>query len=143
MKCRGMWGLGWALRSQRCPAGGREILDFQSQLTRVKREVQEECVSKTEIIIHGDRPACWEVQHKRTVKRIPGALAAPTPRIHGYPDANGQHCLCFQVRETPPLCFLLRRLNGDFCNRNHVRFFTCHVNVNNSVQLSEPWSSHP
>lgn len=93
-------------------------------------------------IIHWDRPARWEAQHKWMAKRMTGALAIPSPRIHGYPDANSQHCPCFQVRETLPLCFLLGRGNGDFWNRNHVRFFTCHVNVNNSVYLSEPWSSH-
>lgn len=49
MKCQGMWGLGWALRGQRCPAGGREILDFN--VSSLKREKQEEWVSKTEIII--------------------------------------------------------------------------------------------
>lgn len=128
---QGMWGLGWALRGQRCPAGGREILDFN--VSSLKREKQEECVSKTEIIIHWDRPARWEAQHKWMAKRMTGALAMPSPRSHGYPDANSQHCLCFQVRETLPLCFLLGRGNGDFWNRNHVRFFTCHVNVNNSV----------
>lgn len=91
--------------------------------------------AKPEGIIHSNgltflmKASLLEVQHKLLVKYITSATATPIPVPHG-PDSDKHQCLHFQVPETLPLRVLLRRVNGDFQNSNHIRFFMCWVNLN-------------